>query len=42
MAGLVNDPRYEFDAPQRYDFNGPSTASVGSAWFAGQGGERAV
>lgn len=35
MEVLV-DTRYEFDAPQHYDFEAENTDSQGSSWFAAQ------
>ncbi|KAG2427523.1 hypothetical protein HYH02_014569 [Chlamydomonas schloesseri] len=35
MEALI-DSRYEFDAPQHYDFEAENADSVGSAWFAAQ------
>ncbi|KXZ46633.1 hypothetical protein GPECTOR_42g844 [Gonium pectorale] len=36
VHGGAVDPRYEFDAPQYYDFDARSTGSVGSEWFQAQ------
>lgn len=39
QVGSYEDLRYEFDAPQFYDFEQPSAGGCNSGWFAGQTGD---
>ena len=38
-AAFVEDARYEFDAPQFYNFSEPSTGACNSGWFDQQPGK---